>query len=1165
MQAKKTNRKNPVISAFAVGLVASVLAVIAWLGTPNQVSVTTPDFISEVEGALLGSQGAHQALVRTSSPVRHPLGKPIPTEATASDQARNRENLETLRSNLFRQLEARKQNPLGKKEILTTLEEQLPDAVITELEQLRLISVDGEFEARIRGQAQLSGFKGRFRLPSGTSTDQQVAEVVGSYPAIFGINDDTELSLEPQCKGSGCTIKIHRSVDGLPVWGGDFTVTVADEHLISARGLFPVRDVDLYPVSKFSQDTLIATVAEHFGKEVSDIWGSPVIEEGIRVSRPVVFHAFRLEVAFSLFENYTVFISVQSGRVTDTLSLVQTSFRDASGTDLKGDTQQFRAEAHSGRYRLRDDQTPTGGVSEVATDVDMLSSGELDYKNAVYSSSPTANGGWDPAAVSAISGIRKSLNYFESAHGRSGLRGDGNGTLAFVNLTDQGDPFDNALWDGTYIYFGTGNGNSTNNYAISIDVAAHEFTHGVITSTSNLEYSYESGALNESYSDFFGVLIEGEDDWLVGEDILIGNGFFRSMSNPALAEQPASMSDFRYLPNTKEGDYGGVHINSGIPNRALYLLAEGLSNEGLGQAIGRDKAGQIAYQTMITLSSTASFEEAAEATVEQAGLLYGAAEEQSAYKAFEAVGLSAAAEPPVPPKLPTPESTNVVFATYPSESFNYLYYQIYDSDFAGFNSNLFFQVNSQSAAIKRPGVATDINGNAAGIYFTEENDVVFVDTISYEEVVLAEQTAIRSIAFAQNLTKYSATAETGSTIFVCSITDNTPCKEFDIRGPDYTTDQTAGTPAALIDAMDWDPSGRLLVFDYAVCANIPGENCPRYQWSIGIINTETGSVSYPFANQPTEYNIGFPTFSNLTDRYIAFDLIKLTQEAENGIGQSAIVVFDTEEKKLTIGAYPDASSLSGPNGTVYGVPSFTADDSGLAYLYYEDNGNSFVAWGELNNYEIANNARYMDGYIADYPISVPGYHRPFDLGLSASPSSINFGELAANSVARERLCITNEGSARITIAPSESNNSAISDTVGGAILMGGQKKCGSVIVDTSQLSNGTNFSATLTVPSDGENLSIDIRGSVADLMDSDGDGVGDEDDVFPNDPSESADTDGDGIGDNADNCPTIVNASQSDTDGDGIGDACDAGDDSDQDVAEDTFLKLLSTLKKYRG
>ena len=485
-----------------------------------------------------------------------------------------------------------------------------------------------------------------------------------------------------------------------------------------------------------------------------------------------------------------------------------------------------------------------------------------------------------------------------------------------------------------------------------------------------------------------------------------------------------------------------------------------------------------------------------------------------------------------------PETANVVLATYPSDSFNYLFYQIYNSDFAGFNSSLFFQVNSY-AALKRPGVATDVNGNAAGIYFTEDNDVVYVDTTSYEETVLGEQTYIQSLAFAQNMTKYSASLETGNIIFVCSLTDDSPCEEYEVRGPDYTTDQTGGTPAALIDAMDWDPSGRLLAFDYGVCVNGPGEDCPYYQWSIGIINTETGYVSYPFGNQSSEYDIGFPSFSNLTDRYIAFDLIHYTAEADNGVGNSLVMILDTQESDLKVGAFPDAGLLSGPNGTTFGMATFTADDSGLAFLYYDENGGSFVVWGDLRDYEIGDNAKYMDPYIADYPISVPAYHRPLDLSLSASPSSVNFGELAANNVSSERLCVINEGGGRITISPSRSNNSASADSVGGGVLVGGQKKCGSVTVDTSKLSPGTNFSARITFPSDANALSVNVTGSVADLLDTDGDGIADENDAFPDDPNESVDTDADGIGDNTDAFP--MDASESaDTDGDGVGDNVDA-------------------------
>ena len=193
----------------------------------------------------------------------------------------------------------------------------------------------------------------------------------------------------------------------------------------------------------------------------------------------------------------------------------------------------------------------------------------------------------------------------------------------------------------------------------------------------------------------------------------------------------------------------------------------------------------------------------------------------------------------------------------------------------------------------------------------------------------------------------------------------------------------------------------------------------------------------------------------------------------------------------------------------------------------------------------------MDPYIADYPISVPAYHRPLDLSLSASPSSVNFGELAANNVSSERLCVINEGGGRITISPSRSNNSAIADSVGGGVLVGGQKKCGSVTVDTSKLSPGTNFSARITFPSDANALSVNVTGSVADLLDTDGDGIADENDAFPDDPNESVDTDADGIGDNTDAFP--MDASESaDTDGDGVGDNVDAfPDDPNESVDTD--------------
>jgi hypothetical protein len=190
--------------------------------------------------------------------------------------------------------------------------------------------------------------------------------------------------------------------------------------------------------------------------------------------------------------------------------------------------------------------------------------------------------------------------------------------------------------------------------------------------------------------------------------------------------------------------------------------------------------------------------------------------------------------------------------------------------------------------------------------------------------------------------------------------------------------------------------------------------------------------------------------------------------------------LDTQEMGLKIGAVPDAGQLSGPNGTVFGMATFTADDTGLAYLHHPESGLPQVANVELDTYELGGNVQYMDPYIANYPISVPRYHRSLDLSLTLSPTALDFGAVSPNSISNEKICITNEGSARITVSPAESNNLAVTTKLGGAVLVGGQKVCGEVVVNTAGLAAGSSFSAVINLPSDGGPLSLPVSGKVAD-------------------------------------------------------------------------------------
>lgn len=241
-------------------------------------------------------------------------------------------------------------------------------------------------------------------------------------------------------------------------------------------------------------------------------------------------------------------------------------------------------------------------------------------------------------------------DFYESVFNRNSVDGRGmrlDSTVHYsVNL-------DNAFWDGKQMVYGDGDGKYFQRFTKSIDVIGHELTHGVTQFTAGLDYHDQSGALNEHMSDVFGSLIKqyylkqtaDKADWLIGEGIFTtrikGKGL-RSMSNPGTAyddpilggkdPQPAHMKD--YIKTTD--DDGGVHLNSGIPNKAFYLSAIAIGGNAW------EKTGKIWYVTLTgRLQHDSDFKSTAENTIDVAGKIFGTGskEQESVRQAWITVGV----------------------------------------------------------------------------------------------------------------------------------------------------------------------------------------------------------------------------------------------------------------------------------------------------------------------------------------------------------------------------------------------------------------------------------------------------------------------------------------------------------------------------------------------
>ncbi|WP_435748814.1 M4 family metallopeptidase [Microbacterium sp. PMB16] len=232
----------------------------------------------------------------------------------------------------------------------------------------------------------------------------------------------------------------------------------------------------------------------------------------------------------------------------------------------------------------------------------------------------------DTSANEAFDGLGATFEMLLTAFGRNSLDDAGAPLDATVHY---GVDYDNAFWDGERMVFGDGDGEVFRGFTGSATVIGHELAHGMVQHTANLEYQGQPGALNESIADVFGALTEqyakgqtaDQASWLIGAEIFteaVEGSALRSMIEPGTAydddelgkdPQPAHMSDF---VRTTE-DNGGVHINSGIPNRAFALFAIDLGGNAW------ERAGTVWYRALTGgLSSTATFTEFADATLEAA-------------------------------------------------------------------------------------------------------------------------------------------------------------------------------------------------------------------------------------------------------------------------------------------------------------------------------------------------------------------------------------------------------------------------------------------------------------------------------------------------------------------------------------------------------------------
>jgi len=632
----------------------------------------------------------------------------------------------------------------------------------------------------------------------------------------------------------------------------------------------------------------------------------------------------------------------------------------ANETDLLGINRTINTYEINGTYFMYDGSRPMFDPnSDLPSDpkgmivtVDGLSTypNDNDFDYSVITSN---NNSWNyPAAVSAHYNGGEAYQYFKTTHNRESINGQGGTIISFFNISDEdGSDMDNAFWNGAAMFYGNGNQAFTSPLQRALDVAGHEMSHGVIQGTANLEYQGQSGALNESFADIFGAMID-RDDWQMGEDITnpnyISSGALRSLSDPnnggtslqSPGWQPKTMAQYQSLPNTPQGDNGGVHINSGIPNYAFFLIASD---------IGKDKAERIYYRALDAyLVKSSQFVDLRNAVVQSANDLYGTSEVNAANAAFDAVGIGQGAGNTYQDDVTLNEGDERILHS--NADLNSLYL----ADIAG--NQLADPQLSLSNVTSKPSVTDD---GRFVVFIDEESNMKFID-IDWDTGNIVEDylennptQEWRNIAISKDGNRIAAVKTQAENIIWVFDFNLGMWQNFELYNPTTSDPNTGGSVTTgevqYADAMEFDFSGEFLMYDaFNQLESSLGNSTVEY-WDIGFLNVfdngtgnfANGNIEKLFTGLPSGVSIGNPTFAKNSPYIVAFDF------REEGF-------FDDQFAVL------GANIQTGDNNTIregenWAYPNFSVDDNQMIFdLPYQ--GTTVLGKININDDKISGDA-----------------------------------------------------------------------------------------------------------------------------------------------------------------------------------------------------------------
>ncbi|MCC6754510.1 MAG: M4 family metallopeptidase [Saprospiraceae bacterium] len=469
----------------------------------------------------------------------------------------------------------------------------------------------------------------------------------------FAVPADNALQLVANSSyGSGLDhLKYQHHYKGLEVVGSEWMVHVRDHRVVSANGNLPFA-IELDVTTSMAAEDAIRTalVSQSPGGEQPQLHAEQppvarlVIIDAAYPEQSGQFHlAYQVDIySTSPLAKRRYYIDACNGEVLLSHDLLMSCFgADGTGETLYHGLRTLSTTASGGGFELND-ATRGNGIETISVTGRKYSDDDNFWEAGSFAQK---NG-----ALDVHFGAQSTFDYYKTQFARKGV--DGNDGKLLNRIIDT-TFYVNAFWDGAATNFGIGDSVNTKPLT-SLDVVAHEITHGLTQHTCGLEYLYESGALNEGFSDIIGKAVEFEYDsaqfnWLLGQRFFIApDTAFRSMSDPLRFKNPKNYKGTRWITNAS--DNGGVHTNSGVINYWFYLLSvgdTGVTEKNIAfdvKKIGIREAVSIVYEAMAGyLGKTSKYYDMREATLQIAEQRYGkcSAEYANIVEAWVAVGMGA--------------------------------------------------------------------------------------------------------------------------------------------------------------------------------------------------------------------------------------------------------------------------------------------------------------------------------------------------------------------------------------------------------------------------------------------------------------------------------------------------------------------------------------------